>query len=1430
MRISHRIYLVFLFLLLLLAFQVQADELQQSGHARLQDLPTDVQAQIKAQSNTNTITEPGLRISEDLQSFLYGGYHSGLQTYTATLHRSPEHGVEVKGANSQYAVGMVPLIAGLEKGFVSGERIAYTSSTGMTILYEFKRNGLKEDIVLNEPPSGDVTFSFALNLDSSMEAKLDGKGNILVYGPSGFLSGNIQIGDQKSADLISKARSNAPKDQLMYAIPAPVVFDASGRQYTDRCYYTLQSNIIVLHASNLDVLQAPVRIDPSIVVTTTPDFQTGNNEGMISLDTDAVSRGVQTAGRASPLGWQATTSLAKARFRHASVAYNGRLYVIGGYTDFNNEGYLNDILYTDVDVNGAVLGWQTATNPFPTARNAHAAVAYNGYLYVLGGHNGTFLNDVEFAPINSNGDIGTWQSTNSFFNGRYGFGSFAYNGYLYVVGGVTTGGDGSDVQLARIRADGGVQSWTSTTGFANPRWGITSVAYNGFIYVIGGQHVAAYYGDVYYAPLLSNGTIAAGSWKQTTAFSTPRNEHATVVHNGYLYVIGGYDGTYLNNSLYAPINANGTVGIWRSTGIQSPAGSSGVAQHTAVMLKDRMYVIGGDNSAAGYRSNVHRAGFAENGGLGGWTFFAGDTIGAARANQCSVAYNGFVYLMGGIDSTGTTVGTVTYAKFNPDGTHNPWQSGPVINWERYDFGCTVYNSKIYILGGTLASFASGPADVQYIAINPDGSMGLSWTTTTPLPTDLGGLAAVAYNGYLYILGGRAFNTFYNNAYYIPLNPDGSLGAAWTSTATFTGARAYHTAVVYNGYLYVLGGNNSSTTFQDVWFTSFNSNGSLNTWSTTTSMITARKEFATVAYNGYIYVLGGLSSGGANLVDFHIAPVKSDGTLGPWTDPQTPFNVSRHAFSAVASNGILYVMGGNSFTGVRDDIQLAPLQSNGLIDSWTLNGAYDFPLGWAFHAAVAYNGYLYITGGANPPSLYTSATSFAPIQTDGTLGSWNVASNNFTDARYRHTAVAYKGYLYVIAGNDPGGNQRSDVQYAPILSNGDLGPWNAVNLPSLNTARSGHTSVVYKGFIYVLGGDNASPGTLNDVEYSQIGSNGTLGPWITSPKTFTTGRFLHTSVAYNGYLYVIGGYTGTDYANDVQFAPINSDGSIGDWAPTTSFEKKRNAHTSFAYNGFLYVMGGHDGTYLKDVQFAAFGANGRIGPWRHTTELPIAVYGSGADYNGWAYITGGYQVGDVLSNHVYIGRMNGSAARASYSRVVDVGSSQMINSVTMSGTAGTKGITNLTFAIGASGSPFSGVASVPDASSGVAYSGGPTCGRYVWVRFDLDDTRSTTVTDSWATGKKDVLDFTIDYNPLGSPGTSLRGGKNNPNVHLSWQAVPNALSYAIRRCNKSTDPCTADNQFAFIASTNAIFYDDSVLIDGTNYWYKIEAQNNSCFTP
>lgn len=120
----------------------------------------------------------------------------------------------------------------------------------------------------------------------------------------------------------------------------------------------------------------------------------------------------------------------------------------------------------------------------------------------------------------------------------------------------------------------------------------------------------------------------------------------------------------------------------------------------------------------------------------------------------------------------------------------------------------------------------------------------------------------------------------------------------------------------------------------------------------------------------------------------------------------------------------------------------------------------------------------------------------------------------------------------------------------------------------------------------------------------------------------------------------------------------------------------------------------------------------------------------------------------------------------------------------------------------------------------------SCGRYLWASFDLDDTLSATVDPDGGDGRGDVQAFAVAYDAIAGIGDTLMGSKSSPNVHLAWDASPNATSYIVQRCLPGSGKCT----FGTIGTTTNTYYDAPVLLNGVYCWYQIEAVNGNCTAP
>ena len=329
----------------------------------------------------------------------------------------------------------------------------------------------------------------------------------------------------------------------------------------------------------------------SVTLTSTADFQKGNNEGLISTAQNRVARDRITAGTVG--AWSATTAIPSERADLASVAHNGFVYAIGG----RDIDYIpsSNVWVAAVNANGSLGAW-ASTSALPSGRHALSSAVFDGFVYAIGGINGNddLLTDVLVAPINADGTIGGWSSTTALPVGEYFHSSFAYNGFLYVTGGFDVNFAAiGDVLVAPINADGSVGAWSSTTSLPSGRGFHSTLAYNGFLYTVGGgPGLGELSGDVLVASINADGTI--GSWLSTTSLPLARGLHSCIAHNGFLYSIGGLadPDIILTDVVAASINPDGSVGSWSSTSSLP----SGRGYHASAAYGGFMWAIGGFDS------------------------------------------------------------------------------------------------------------------------------------------------------------------------------------------------------------------------------------------------------------------------------------------------------------------------------------------------------------------------------------------------------------------------------------------------------------------------------------------------------------------------------------------------------------------------------------------------------------------------------------------------------------------------------------------------------------------------------------------------------------------------------------------------------------------------------------------------------------------
>jgi N-acetylneuraminic acid mutarotase len=321
----------------------------------------------------------------------------------------------------------------------------------------------------------------------------------------------------------------------------------------------------------------------------------------------------------------------------------------------------------------------------------------------------------------------------------------------------------------------------------------------------------------------------------------------------------------------------------------------------------------------------------------------------------------------------------------------------------------------------------------------------------------------------------------------------------------------------------------------------------------------------------------------------IASALSEGDVNAWQTASNTLPSATTSASSVTYNGYVYEIGGQNSSNIPvTSVSYAPLNSDGSVGTWTATTS--LAVGIFAATSVVNNGYVYEIGGENVSGTYLATDYYAKLNPNGSLGSWT-ATTSLPHGTALATSVVNNGYVYEIGGVDRSGGFAtilSTVSYAPLNSDGSVGSW--VTTTSLPISVLNASSIVYNGYVYEIGGYNASnpfaPAIYDTVYYAPLNSDGSVGTWQTASNTLPQGVYLATSVVNNGYVYEIGGDTGSANLDTVYYAPLNSDGSVGTWqTASNTLPATIISATSIVYNNYVYEISGYNSNALSTIYYA-----------------------------------------------------------------------------------------------------------------------------------------------------------------------------------------------------------------------------------------------------
>jgi len=312
-------------------------------------------------------------------------------------------------------------------------------------------------------------------------------------------------------------------------------------------------------------------------------------------------------------------------------------------------------------------------------------------------------------------------------------------------------------------------------------------------------------------------------------------------------------------------------------------------------------------------------------------------------------------------------------------------------------------------------------------------------------------------------------------------------------------------------------------------------------------------------------------------------------------------------------------------------QQANLDQSGIV-TWLAANPYPGTIYVA--GCTVYEGTIYVAGGVYN-GVQSNQVRYCKLNTDGTMGAWQVA-NNLPVTLQETTAAVFNEFLYILGGVHAGA-QVATVYKAPIHDDGSLGAWTVDN-PLLAVLSDG-VAICINNFIYYFGGYEIGVGSLNCF-YAPINIDGTIGTWMgTSP--LPAWRAYQGVVTYANRVYIVGGLGNspsgaTQYASAVLSASLTYDGTLSAWASVTSLPEAKASSICVIDQGTIYVAGGDDNTHDVAAVFRApINNDGTINQWQQATDLPKAVSGAmGASWNGVIYCIGGATALGNISDVIY----------------------------------------------------------------------------------------------------------------------------------------------------------------------------------------------------
>lgn len=278
---------------------------------------------------------------------------------------------------------------------------------------------------------------------------------------------------------------------------------------------------------------------------------------------------------------------------------------------------------------------------------------------------------------------------------------------------------------------------------------------------------------------------------------------------------------------------------------------------------------------------------------------------------------------------------------------------------------------------------------------------------------------------------------------------------------------------------------------------------------------------------------------------------------------------------VVTKNRVYLLGGWNGTNAVDSVYTATVDGEGVVGVWELGNSLPVPI--YLSQAVVIRSKVYLLGGDDGNGS-VSTTLIAPINEDGTLGTWEYGSNLPVGLSCSQ-AFCTRNRVYLLGGYAT--DVTPNIFSAKINEDDSLGVWEIYGDLPISLRQS--QVAVAKNRVYLLGGDNN--GLTSSILSTYIRTDGGLEEWSVSgnlPTSLSNSQVIIT----RNRLYVLGGIDLAGAVTTVFIVPINADGSLGTWVTGSELPSTIRNSQVMSVKNRIYLLGGIDNNEVSSSVYSA----------------------------------------------------------------------------------------------------------------------------------------------------------------------------------------------------------------------------------------------------